>query len=116
MAENYSIGVAGSGITFEPLDKPLPEVATSTAFDPAKAPKDLAVVCRMGAPDLLHCVIFRWEGRAGGIFALHEQGKVLFAAIAETELAYTLAKGFFGELVASTRFGVDIFEADMADD
>lgn len=116
MAEQYTIGVAGSGITFEPLADPLPEIATSTAFDPAKAPKDLAIACRMGAPDLLHCVIFRWEGKAGGIFSVHEQGKALFAAVAKTELAYTLAKGFFGELVASARFGVDIFEADLEDD
>lgn len=116
MAEQYTIGVAGSGIKFEPLAKPLPEIATSADFDPAKAPRELSLVCRMGATDLLHCLIFRWENKSGGIFAIHEQGRVLFAAVAETELAYTLAKGFFGELVASARFGVDVFEAEMEDD
>lgn len=111
MAELYTITIAGTGMGFTKREGEIPDFARSSTFDLASAPKGLALVCRMGATDLLHCMIFRYAGKDGGVFVLHEQGELLFAAVAESNLAYALAKGYFGELVANTRFGVDIFEA-----
>lgn len=116
MAELYTINIMGSGIGFESRSGETPEYAKASRFDPQKAPKDIALVCRMGSPDLAHCVIFRQEGKPGGVFAMHEQDQLLFVAIAESELAYALAKGFFGNLAASARYGVDIFEATDGED
>lgn len=114
MAENYSISVSGSEISFSESADKIPDFVASSVFDPQKMPKDVAIVCRMGQPDLAHCIIYRYAHKAGGIFAMHEQGELLYAAVAHTNLAYSLAKGFFGNLTAATRYGVDIFEA--ADD
>lgn len=116
MVEIYTIKVEKSEIAFFPRPDGIPDFVASSVFDPVSAPKGLSVVCRMGAPDLVHCVIFRHAGKVGGIFALHEQNELLFVAFAETNLAYTLAKGFFGELTANVRYGVDIFESMEGDD
>lgn len=110
MLEKYEIAVDGGAIAFAKTDAEIPAYALSPAFEPAKAPANVSLVCRMGSPDLAHCVIFREDGKPGGIFALHEQNGLLFAAIAKSNLAYALAKGHFGALVANARYGVDIFE------
>ena len=116
MAEFYEIKVEGAGIAFALSDQKAPGYALAARFDPADAPAGLGIVCRMGAPDQFHCVIFREAGKPGGTFVLHEQGAVLFAAAAASELAYGLAKGFFGSLVANARYGVDIYEGESGDD
>lgn len=111
MAELYTLNVEGQGLSFSKRAEEIPNFVAAPAFDPSKAPKGLSLVCRMGAVDLAHCVIFRYEGKPGGIFAMHEQGELLFAAVAETNLAYALAKGLFGEITTNARLGVDIYEA-----
>lgn len=113
MQEMYTISVETGRIAFAPRDGKIPEYISSGSFNPADAPKGLSIVCRMGAPDLAHCIIFRHEDRSGGIFAMHEQGTLLFVAIAESNLAYSMAKSFFGELTANARYGVDIYESTV---
>lgn len=117
MAEFYTMELNGTGLVFAKRQGEIPDFVSSPSFDPQNASKGLSLVCRMGAPDLAHCVIFRYEGRPGGIFAMHEQEELLFVAVAESNLVYAIAKGFFGDLTASARYGVDIFEAvDDEDD
>ena len=117
MSEIYTITVAESRIAFTPRKEQLPEYVFAPSFDPAQAHANVSLVCRMGSPSLAHCVIFRKTGEPGGIFAMHDGEGFLFAAVAETNLAYALAKGFFGELTTNARAGVDIFEdTDNGDD
>lgn len=110
MPEFYTITTDKQFISFTARPGDAPEYALSPTFDPKTAPAGLAVVCRMGAPDVAHCVIFRFDDKPGGVFAMHDSDGFLFAAVAETNLAYALAKGFFGRLTATARYGVDVFE------
>ena len=73
-------------------------------------PGDLAVVHRMGDPALLQCAVLRRENAPGGVFRLEDENGPLLAAIAENNLAFALGMGFFGELTANARYGVDVFE------
>lgn len=114
--EIYDISVSGSSPVFAPSERKLPDYVFSAKFDPSKTPKNVDVACRLGAPDECHCVIFRMEKEAGGIFVLHDSGEVMFAAVASTNLAYALAKGFFGELIANSRSGIELFEQTDDDD
>ena len=41
---------------------------------------------------------------------MHDSGEIMFVAVAKTNLAYAIAKGFFGELIANSRSGLEIFE------
>ncbi|MBD5642283.1 MAG: hypothetical protein HDQ91_07705 [Desulfovibrio sp.] len=110
MPEIYEIEISGSAPVFRSAEIRLPDYVFSARFDPTSAPGNVSVVCRMGAPDECHCVIFRMEKEAGGIFALHDSGEIMFVAVAKTNLAYAIAKGFFGELIANSRSGLEIFE------
>lgn len=110
MKEYYTILPDGASVSFQKRDDDAPQFLLSQTFDPKNAPKDLSVVCRMGTPEAMHCIIYRLENRAGGIFAVHDDNGFLFGAIAESELAYALAKGFFGRLAENAANGIDIFE------
>lgn len=115
MPEIYEVTVSGSAPVFNPIADKLPDYVFTAKFEPAAVPSNVAIVCRMGMPDECHCVIFRMDKEPGGIFALHDSGEVMFAAIARSNLAFALAKGFFGALIANSRSGIEIFE-QMADD
>lgn len=103
----------------DPSARPVPELYTLDAQNgtlrlvprerSAGLPQRLAVVSRMGDPDLLHCAVQRGEA-AGGVFALSDRDGPLFSAVAENNLTFALGLGFFGELVANARYGVDVFE------
>ena len=41
---------------------------------------------------------------------------LLFAAVAETNLAYAVALGRLGEMISYARYGADIFAENMLDD
>lgn len=116
MPEFYEITVEDSSIAFGLSQGQIPAFALQRQFEPGSAPAGVSVICRMGAADQFHCVIFRRDDQPGGIFALHEQGKILFVAVAKSDLAYALAKGYFGSLVANARYGVDIYESEDSDD
>ena len=73
-------------------------------------PAALAVVHRMGDPALLQCAVLRRENAPGGVFRLEDESGPLLAAIAENNLTFALGMGFFGELTANARYGVDVFE------
>ena len=102
------------------MDAAIPELYTLEAEDgrlrfvPLKAdaqlPAPLAVVHRLGDPALLQCAVLRREGAPGGVFRLEDAGGPLLAAIAATNLAFALGLGYFGELTANARYGVDVFE------
>lgn len=96
--ELYTLQVADGQLRFAPRDAEAP------------LPSPLAVVSRMGDPDLLQCVILRREGAPGGVFRLEDATGPLLAAVAEDNLALALGMGHFGELVANARYGVDVFE------
>lgn len=110
MQEIYKIAVDKSRISFEPTSQTLPDFIFSNVFNPDSPNCGIDLVTRMGSPDVVHCVIFRFRDKPGGIFAMHDNEGFMFAAVADTNLAYCLAKGFFGELTANARAGVDIFE------
>lgn len=96
--ELYTLHVADGRLRFAPR----------AAGDPLPAP--LAVVGRMGDPDLLQCVVLRREDAPGGVFRLEDANGPLLAAVAENNLAFALGMGRFGEPVANARYGVDVFE------
>lgn len=110
MPEYYTLTPDGCRLTFTKRNEEVPPFALSAVFEPQKAPKNLTVVCRMGSQDAMHCIIFRTDDKPGGLFALHDSAGFLFAAQAESELAYALAKGFFGSLAERAHTGIDIFE------
>ena len=102
------------------MDAAIPELYTLEAEDgrlrfvPLKAdaplPAPLSVVQRLGDPALLQCAVLRREGAPGGVFRLEDAGGPLFAAIAASNLTFALGLGYFGELTANARYGVDVFE------
>lgn len=117
MAEIYIITRDGNRISFSPAKESLPASVLSSKFIPPAENTGLRIICRMGDPDLVQCAVFRQNGEDGGIFALHGKDGLMFAAIARDNLAYVLALGFFGELTANARYGVDVFEnMELPDD
>ncbi len=106
MSEMYTIHVNGSQLRFEPRqDDVLDDVlAQGTHLGGYEA------VSRMGDPGLLHCAVFRRGEGNGGFFALHDRNGLLFAAVAESNLTFALAQGFFGRVGSEARYGADIFE------
>lgn len=96
--EIYALEIDGTRLRFVPQ-----------AAD-AKLPSPLAVVRRMGDPALLQCAVLRHESAPGGVFRLEDATGPLLAAIAADNLAFALGLGFFGELTANARYGVDVFE------
>ena len=96
--ELYRLEADGGRPRFTPL-------AADTAL-----PAPLAVVHRMGDPALLQCAVLRREKAPGGVFRLEDESGPLLVAIAESNLAFALGMGFFGELTANARYGVDVFE------
>ncbi|MBD5539478.1 MAG: hypothetical protein HDQ94_05735 [Desulfovibrio sp.] len=96
--EIYTLEADGGRLRFTPL-----------AQD-AALPSPLAVVHRMGDPALLQCAVLRQENAAGGVFRLEDAAGPLLAAVAPDNLTFALGMGFFGELTANARYGVDVFE------
>ena len=113
MSEVYTILVEGSRLRFEPRqDDALNDIPV-----PGKRSGDYEIVSRMGDPGLLHCAVFRRGEGSGGCFALYDGNGPLFAAVAESNLAFGLGQGFFGKMVSDARYGADIFEnMDESDD
>ena len=106
MSEIYTILVEGSRLRFEPRqDDALNDIPV-----PGKRSGDYEIVSRMGDPGLLHCAVFRRGEGSGGCFALYDGNGPLFAAVAESNLAFGLGQGFFGKMVSDARYGADIFE------
>ena len=73
-------------------------------------------VSRLGDPGLLHCVVFRHEQKPGGVFVVEDDNGLLFAAVAETNLAYAMALGRLGKMISYARYSADIFAENMLDD
>lgn len=117
MPEIYSIQVENNRLHFAPLDAAVPDCILNPTNFAAKVEAGIEIICRMGDPDLLHCIVYKQDKNNGGIFAIHSKSSLLFVAFAENELIFALAQGFFGQLVANVRYGVDIFEnLELADD
>ena len=55
------------------------------------------------------------RARAGRGWAIHDNG-LLFAAVAETNLAYAMALGRLGKMISYARYSADIFAENMLDD
>lgn len=110
MPEAYAMEVESGRPRFAARSLGIPDCILGKAYSGALEKEGLAIAARMGDPDLLNCVVFRREKEPGGIFALHDGNGFLFAAVAENNLAFALGMGYFGELVANARYGVDVFE------
>lgn len=110
MNETYFVNAAQGGVAFAPCNETVPDCALAEKFNADILKEDLSVFCRMGDPDLVHCVAFRRQINPGGIFVVRDGGGVLFAAIARDNLSFAAACGYFGEITANNRYGVDIFE------
>lgn len=110
MPEIYTLQIENGRLVFAPFTEEVPECVLENKFNPDAAPKDIAIACRMGDPDLAHCVVYRRESAPGGYFSLRDKTGLLFAAIAQTNLIFALAVGYFGDVVSNARYGVDIFE------
>lgn len=110
MPETYTIRLSGTDIEFSPADLVLPNAIYATTFNPTSLPNGFTIACRMGDPDLLQCIVWQDAGKCGGIFVLLDKNGALFAAKANSALDYAAALGYFGELTANARYGVDVFE------
>lgn len=110
MPEIYTLQFDQGRIMFTPFTEEVPQSVLESKFNPDSADKGLNVVCRMGDPDLVQCIVYKKQDLPGGYFSLHDKNGLLFAAISQTNLIFALACGFFGEMVANARYGVDIFE------
>lgn len=110
MPETYLVKFAKGRLNFSPADLNLPDAVSAAKFNPDSLPAGYAIVCRMGDPDLLHCIVWQQTGQSGGIFTLRDRNGILFAANAASALDYAAALGYFGELTANARYGVDVFE------
>lgn len=110
MPETYTIKFAGGRPEFTPTNLNLPDTILASSFNPGSLPADYAIACRMGDPDLLQCIVWQHADQNGGIFVLHDKNGALLAAKATSALDYAAALGYFGELTANARYGVDVFE------
>lgn len=109
MPEIHNINFDRGVLMFSAGTTQVPQCVLNAA-DKAAPDKDLTLVCRMGDPDLLQCVVYKKENEPGGYFALLSKKELLYAAIAETNLVFAEAFGHFGEMTANARYGVDVFE------
>lgn len=71
---------------------------------------DMRISCRMGDPELLHCIALRRNDGAGGMFVIHDATGPLFGASASSNLEYAAGLAYFGAMVTAPRNGVEIFE------
>lgn len=109
MSKTYEARVEKGKTVFEISEKTLPEYVM-TASPPPQAESEYAITARLGDPDLIHCLAYKNIKAEGGAFVCLDENGVLFVAFATDNLAYALAMGFFGKLVADVRYGADIFE------
>lgn len=110
MAELYELQLVNGSLVFANGVESVPGWALNLRFNPAKAEPGVTLDCRMGDPVLLHCVVFRKNNQPGGIFSLFFGRDPLYAAHAATNLVFAAGLGYFGELTANCRYGVDVFE------
>lgn len=110
MVEVYELRLSMGALVFVNGVENMPQWALQPRFDPAKAETGVSLECRMGDPDLIHCAVFRTEGKPGGIFTIFNGNTLLYAALAQSELVFSIATGYFGQLTANVRYGVDVFE------
>lgn len=110
MPEIYNLKMEQGKLSFEASAEQAPQWQLLPTFQPQAPEKDLHLVCRMGDPDLMQCIVYKRDAKAGGIFAMHGKNGVLFIAYAEIDLVFAMAMGYFGELTANARYGVDVFE------
>lgn len=107
MSESYIIEFA-DGVPRFKAGGNVPEWAMKVGLASGAIPAGTTIACRMGDPDLLHCAVF-YQGN-GGFFCVYGKDGLLFVAQAMTNLDFALAQGFFGEMTANARYGVDVFE------
>ena len=112
MSELYTVTAEEGRLRFLPRSDAALEQAVQ---DKAPLP-GCEFVSRLGDPGLLHGVVFRHMDRPGGVFVLEDAAGLLFAAVAETNLAYALALGRLGRMISYARYGADIFAENMLDD
>ena len=112
MSELYTVTAEEGRLRFLPRTDAALEQAV---LDESPLP-GCGFVSRLGDPGLLHCVVFRHERKPGGVFVVEDDNGLLFAAVAETNLAYAVALGRLGKMISYARYGADIFAENMLDD
>jgi hypothetical protein len=112
MSELYTLTFGATGIQFAPRTDPALEAVLQEDALPG-----YYVHASMGDENLLVCLAMRKDEGAGGIFVLEDTDSVLYVAVAESNLAYAEGLNHFAEIVAQTRYAVDIFdEVDEEDE
>lgn len=109
MSEIYNLVVDKDSLVFLKAS-PDQEKLVSSYQKSSGNGKGAGHICRMGDPDILNCLVLKKDNEPGGIFIMHDKNGILYSALAETALAYSLGLGFFGQLTANARYGVDVFE------
>lgn len=115
MSECYLLSLEKGRLRFTPHD----DATLLAALTGDTAPHGYAVTRRLGDPELLHCAVLRLPpelNAPGGIFFVQMQDEPLFAAVAESNLAFAHGLAHFGKLVSYARYGADIFENPHDDD
>ena len=113
MQEYYDLFVEGTKLNFGPRKN------GAAGFESAlpEPPANHVAAGILGDPELMYCVAFRKEDGPGGVFAMYDEDSLLFLAVAESNLAYSLGLAQMGRMVTYARYGADIFEAlDENDD
>lgn len=106
MQEKYNLAVEKGRLAFTLWVGDIPEALLKASIPPS----GYAMLCRMGDARLLECVVWRQQGKPGGVFVVQSQEETLYAAVAETALAFSMGLAYFGDMVAKARYGADIFE------
>ena len=107
MVECYTIVVEGAAVRFTPRDVPAEDLFPGAN---GRLPQGCEFAARLGDPALLHCAAFRRAEGPGGVFAVYDTEGPLFAAVAESNLAFALGMAHLGRMVTYARYGADIFD------
>ena len=108
MPEHYLAKLLNSRPEFEKHAETPPDAVYKTPYLPES--DDLALICRLGDPELLSCSVFRPRMGSGGVFVIRDGDGALFSVEAGDNLTFAAVMGYFAKLVANCRYAADIFE------
>lgn len=113
MAKIYEITASRGSVEFEPYVGIFPRELLEKSY--THGVPGIEVAGRMGDPDLLYCIAYRRTETHGGFFVMFDRYGLLYGAIAQTNLDYAAALGYFGMITSNARYGADIYE-ELDDD
>lgn len=108
--ENYQIEIQNGKLAFLESATEIADLFLRPEFNKQVLDLGYRLCCRLGDPALMHCIVYRKHAGSHAIFVMFEHGQCLYTASADSNLIFSMGLGYFGELCANTRYGVDIFE------